>query len=112
MPPPTTPLRKSITIDEGVLVSMAFNKAFLREFPFLEGVKGALKKLGGAKGCGSCGRSASARSQILSSAKQTLATMDSSKKRKLREMLHTERVKIIYQERGTNKVRELVLTGK
>lgn len=108
---PTVPLKKSVTIDEGVIISMAYSKAFLQEFPFLQNIRSSLKRIGGRGGCGSCGRSAGERSRILSGAKQTLATMDSSKKRRLRELLHTKTVKLIYQDRSTNKVRELVISG-
>ena len=92
-----------VVVEEGTLVSMAHNAVFLREFPFLASLANKVTKKGG---CGGCGRAGQERAAIFSAAKQTLAGMDSDKKRKLKELLNAKQIRITYKN-ASNKVIQL-----
>lgn len=98
--------RKLVVIEEGVLMVMSNSPTFVKEFPFLATVaaqaRAKQKKRGG---CGSCGRKKD-QAVLYGSAKKALAGMDSTKKRRLKELLNAERVRIVYRS-GENKSVEL-----
>ena len=91
---PVEPTRKLVVVEESMLMSMSHNQSFLTAFPFLQALQ-KLKK----RGCGSC-RGGQAKATALTSAKQTLAGMGSSKKRELKKLLNAEQVRITYKNSG------------
>ena len=52
---PAPAVQKLTIIEDGLLLSMAFNNKFTKEFPFLKGLQ-QYKGQTGKIGCGSCGR--------------------------------------------------------
>lgn len=85
--------RKLVMIEEGTLISLSLNAAILKEFPFL-GTIGAKTK---PRGCGSCGRAAAARSAVFGDIKRQIASMADDRKRRLKELLHAEKARILYR---------------
>ena len=93
---PLPPQKKLVVIEESLIISMANDKRFTKEFPFLS----SLATYNGANGggCGGCGKgSSSDRAVALTSAKQTLAGMGDNKKRKLKELLNAKQIRITYR---------------
>ena len=87
------PKHKMSVIEDGTLTSMANNKKILAAFPFLKSLQKAPKK----PKCGKCGSGNQRRATVFTAAKRTLAGMGSAQKRKLKELLNTEQVRIIYR---------------
>lgn len=88
------PIRKLAVIEEGVLVSMANNQAFLTEFPFLK----ALANYGVAASCNTCNNTANTqKATAFTSAKTVIANMGEDKKRKMKELLNAEKVRLMYK---------------
>lgn len=98
-----TPKKKLVVIEDGALLSMANNAAIIREFPFLSAL--ASRNLGN-RGCGRCGRARVERTIAYMSAKIKLAGMDATKKRRLKELLNAQQVRITYRN-NSNKVVQL-----
>lgn len=86
--------RKLVVIEEGTLTSMAGNAAFLAEFPFLATLVQKTQRRGG---CGGCGKAAQERARIFGAAKTALAGLASDKKRRLKELLNAQQVRITYK---------------
>ncbi len=86
--------RKLVVVEDGTIASMAGNAAFLAEFPFLASLRdAAVPKCGGCKSSSQ----ARARADLFGAAKRTLAGMASDKKRKLKELLNAQQVRITYK---------------
>ena len=83
---------KLLIIDEGVLLGMAGNPGFIKEFPFLK----SLAKTHNQKstGCGRCNRSAQRRVAQINGAKQSIVTMGAERKQRLKKMLNAEKVRV------------------
>lgn len=94
----TPPLkRKMVVIEEGTLTSMALNATIVKEFPFLAPIaKLASKARGG--GCGTCGTAARERAATFQKVKQTLAGMDTERKRKLKDMMNAASMRLLYKD--------------
>ena len=91
-------LRKLAVIEESTIAGMAMNKAFLAEFPFLASVGRTIRSENGKpKGCGGCGRAAQERSAIFTAAKQAISSMDSTKKRRLKELLNAQQARLTFK---------------
>lgn len=85
--------RKALVIvEDGILAVMAASAAYTREFPFLKG----LTSKAGKPACGKCGSSNRDVSQLFRQAKATIGSLPSERKRKLKEMLGAERVRVTY----------------
>lgn len=95
---PAQPQRKLVVIEDGLLLSMASNATFVAAFPFLAALQNPQVRAGTRGGCGSCGGKNNARNSALLAAKANLANMDVDSKRRLKEMLNTQQVRIIYQD--------------
>lgn len=91
----STPIRKMVVIEDSLLVSMAQNQSFLTEFPFLGGLTKSAAKKGG---CGSCGSANREKGQVLNAAKATIAGLGPEKKRRLLQLLNTEKARVIYND--------------
>lgn len=85
------PLSPLVVIDDGLVTSMAANAEFVRTFAFLKNVKDVR-----AGGC-NCARRTPTATTTFDTTKRTLAQMDDTLKRKLKEMLRAIRVRIIYR---------------
>lgn len=94
---PVMPPKRMVVIDDSLLASMAGNRAFLAEFPFLAKVR-ELTQARVNPGCGGCqGKAApTPRNLLLGSLKATVASMGDAKKLKLKQMLNTQQVRISY----------------
>lgn len=98
------PKRKLIVIESGLIAGMAGNPKFVKEFQFLGAIAKVKPK---KKGCGTCARAAGETAALYAAAKRTIAGLDSDKKRKLKEMLNTEKARVTYVNPGSKKVVEL-----
>ena len=84
-------------IEDGLLTNLANNAAVLKEFPFLAAAaRGQTRR----SGCGSCNRNAKAAASM-GSIKQQIASMDDTRKRRLKEILNTEKIRVSYRK-GTH----------
>jgi len=100
------PLKRTmVVLEDGLLASLAVNPVFTAEFPVLAPIA-KLAKSPQRAGCGSCGRAGQARTSTYQQVKQALASMDSTKKRKLKDMLNAQSVRIIYKD-SRNKAQQL-----
>lgn len=95
---PSLPQKRLVVLEESVLASMAGNRLFLAEFPFL-GQLSRLKGSASKPGCGSCrGRQIThQRIAAISTLKQTIAGMGDDKKRRLKELLNTQQVQLRFR---------------
>jgi hypothetical protein len=84
-------LAKLLILEESVLVAMAGNPIFLKEFPFLSGLKLSEKT---KSSCGRCNRSSSRRLNSINGIKSSLIAMGVEKKQRLKKMLNAEKVRI------------------
>jgi len=95
---PSPRTRKLVILEDGTLASLAHNKQFLREFPFLKALQPYTT--GRPSGCGSCGANAKygrERTAAFSRAKQSLANMGDPKRRKLKALLNADKVRVTYK---------------
>lgn len=100
---PPLPKRKLVVLEDSTVVSMALNAAIVKELPFLAGIAAQARTAGGKKSCGGC--RANANRTTYDSAKTAIAGLDSTKKRKLKELMNAERLRVTY--RLGNKVQVL-----
>ena len=93
---PALPPKRLVVIDDGLLASKAGNQILLAEFPFLNQIRQL--SAGQPGGCSGCqGRAAEdPRTLILGNLKAIVASMGDAKKRRLKEMLNTQRVRLSY----------------
>jgi hypothetical protein len=90
------PPRPMAVVEDSTLVSLAANPEAVREFPFLAGLATRAAKAG-KRSCGSCGRGAAERAAVYGSAKATLAGLTGDKKKRLKEILNAQKVRITYR---------------
>ncbi len=83
---------KLVVIESAVLFGMATNPTFVREFSFLGPLAKAKQKKPG--GCGKCGRGNVKLALQTNGIKLALVNMGAEKKRKLKELLNAEKVRI------------------
>lgn len=88
---------KLLIIEDSVLLAMAGNPSFLKEFPFLSGLKDTPKA---KSGCGRCGRTAAKRVNATNGVKSSLIAMGVEKKQRLKKMLNAEKVRIRVAQGG------------
>lgn len=107
MTQPRPPLkRKMVVIEDGMLVSMAANEAIAAEFPFLKPVLAAARTAARGGGCGSCGQAARTKAAAYRQAKLNLAGLPSDKKRRLKELLNAQAVRLLYKD-AANRAQQL-----
>lgn len=85
--------RKMVVLEEGTITAMASNAAILKAFPFLSRISSLAK----AKGCGSCGAAAQKRAAAFQQVKRDLAGLASDRKRVLKDLLNTERARVLFR---------------
>jgi len=93
---------KLLILEEAVLIGMAGNPNFVKEFGFLK----SLNQLNTTKKgkCRPCGQRTSKRIQMINAAKQSILTMGAQKKVRLKTMLKADKVRLRVQAGG--KIRE------
>jgi hypothetical protein len=94
---PSPPIKKLVVIEDATIIGFANQPQILKQFPFLRSLKGA----GMPTGCASCskGRKQAQRTQtLLASAKSSLVGMGDDKKRALKRLLNTEKVRITLKQ--------------
>jgi hypothetical protein len=84
---------KLIHVEEGTITSMANNPAVVKEFPFLASVR---KLKARRPGCGRCGAARTGTAAVYGAVKSTIAGLDGSKKRRLKELLGADKVRVRY----------------
>lgn len=93
-----TPLkRKMVVIEEGTLTTMALNAAIAKEFPILAPIA-KLARNAPRAGCGTCGRAAQERTKLFQQVKLALAGMDSDRKRKLKDLMNAQSMRLLYRD--------------
>ena len=83
--------QKLVILEESVLMNMAVNPTFVKEFPFLSGLKLAGKA---STGCGRCGQKASNRVSVVNGIKSSIVSMGVAQKQKLKKLLNAEKVRV------------------
>lgn len=88
---------KLLLIEESVLVTMANTPSFVKEFPFLTGLKNQSQ----AKSlCRPCSRMAASRINTSNGIKSSIISMGVEKKKRLKKMLNAEKVRIRVSQGG------------
>lgn len=85
-------MKKLVTVENSVLIGLASNAKARGEFPFLS----RLLVKGKPLPCG-CARDRAAGRDPYNNARESIASMDSSRKRRLKEILGTERARVRYR---------------
>lgn len=88
---------KLLIIEESVLVAMAGNPNFTKEFTFLAPLAKATKA---STGCGRCNRRASKRATLINGLKLSLVSMGAEKKKRLKQLLNADKVRIRVAQEG------------
>jgi hypothetical protein len=83
--------QKMVILEEAVLMNMATNPNFVKEFPFLSGLKLAAKS---NTGCGRCGQRSSNRVSVVNGIKSSIVSMDVAQKQKLKKLLNAEKIRV------------------
>jgi hypothetical protein len=82
-----------VTIQDNTLQGMAQDPRFVAALPFLGGLKNAKK----GSNCSKCGSSNKYKTEVFQSAKRAIATLGAERKNKLKELLDTDRVRLVYR---------------
>lgn len=91
----TPPIRKLVVLEEGLLLSMAKNPRYLKEFPFLKPLA-QYAPTGG--GCGGCRGANAQRSSLVNAAKQSVVSMGDDRKKLLKQLLNTHKIRLRLQQ--------------
>ena len=84
--------RELVVVEEGTLSALAGNAAALAEFPFLKNLARRERTR-----CGRCSRANGERAANYGSAKQSIASLDSAKKNRLKQLLNANKLRITYK---------------
>jgi epoxyqueuosine reductase QueG len=86
------PPRELITIEDGVLMSMAANVTYLREFPLLT----AVRQLSAhpVSRCGKCQKRTPTNTKVFTVAKAAIAALPPAKQQRLKALLNTKRLRL------------------
>lgn len=88
-------MRDSVTIEDSTILSMVNDARFAAEIPCLQNQTTNLPTT--ATGCGACARRRQeAQKQALSSIKTCLAGLSGEKQQKLKELLDTQQIKVVF----------------
>lgn len=97
MAQPVPGKRKLVVIEDSTLAGMALNAVITKEFPFLQALSRQTQRDTGKRTCGRCGQASTQRATLFGAAKQQLAGMDQSKKRRLKELLNAEQARVTFR---------------
>lgn len=89
---------KLVVIESAVLFNMASNPNFTKEFGFLAPLAKMKQKIPG--GCGKCGRGNAKMALQTNGIKLALVGMGAERKKRLKELLNAEKVRIRVSENG------------
>lgn len=99
-------MRANVVIEDSVIVSMLGDTQFTDEIPCLQNQASLLKPASG--GCGACARRRQeAQKQALASIKTCLAGLAAEKKAKLKELLDTQQITLVFTS-NTGQVSSIV----
>ena len=84
-----TPL---LLLEEAVILNLAGNPNFVKEYPFLASVLSAANAP--ASGCSRCNRTAAKRINTVNGVKQSFLSMSAEKKQRLKNLLNAEKVRV------------------
>jgi hypothetical protein len=87
---------KLLTLEDTVLLTLATNPNFVREFPFLASGAAPVAK----KSCKPCNKAAARRVQTMQTIKQSIINMGVEKKKRLKEMLSADKVRLRVAQNG------------
>lgn len=90
-------IHKLLILEEAMLVSMAGNPNFTREFPYLDQIKGAKSS---NPNCSKCSKDVQKRVSLVNGVKQAIVSMGAEKKARLKAMLSTEQVRVRVSDGG------------
>lgn len=97
------PERKLVQIEDGIITGLAGRADIVKEFPFLGLVSRKLNSRPKRPGCGKCS-DRSAKGAVYGEVKRAIAGLDSEKKNRLKKLLNTRKIRVLY----LNKSRKLV----
>lgn len=95
-----------VVIEDSLLAVMAASVTYTKEFPFLKSLATPLSTKPG--GCGKCGKSNRDMSQAFRAAKAAISSLPSERKRRLKELVGAERLRVTYINPANKRV--IVLT--
>ena len=88
-------MRDSVTIEDSTILTMVNDPQFAAEIPCLQNQASNLTN--SATGCGACARRRQeAQKQTLSAIKTCLAGLSGEKQQKLKDLLDTKQVKVVF----------------
>jgi hypothetical protein len=87
---------KILVLEDSVLLTLAGNPNFTQEFPFLANASKPKSK----PGCAPCNRAAVRRLQSMHIVKQSIVNMGVEKKKRLKEMLSAEKLRLRLAQNG------------
>jgi hypothetical protein len=91
---PTKPkAHKLLVLQDTTLTAMASQPRFTKQFPWLSSLSDAPKKKRGS--C--CGSNNGRRAVVFTAAKQRIAGMGAAQKNKMKQLLNTEKIRIVYR---------------
>jgi hypothetical protein len=93
------PPRSQMTVADGVLLSMASNPMFRKQFPFLNSLHQQGRRP--QRSCGSCGRKKT-EADLYSRAKEALAHLPPAKQQQLKALLNTEKIRVRWIDANGN----------
>ena len=95
-PVPASTQKTMVVLEEATLATMAINPKLLAEFPMLAPIANMLRTQGVS--CGSCGAAAKNRAAVYAKVKLAIVALTPDKKKRLKEMLNTRQVRIVYKD--------------
>lgn len=88
-------MRDMVIVEDSTILSMVNNEKFTAEFPCLQNQAAALAP--SSTGCGACARRRQeAQKRALATIKTCLGGLDSAGQQKLKELLDTKQVKLVF----------------
>ena len=104
-------MAKTIILEARHIRQLLRDPKIASEFPFLVQTAGTMAVNGakGARGCKPCGqmKAAGADRQAINRVKQSIASMSPTNRDKLKAMLQTESIQLVYRSEGTGKLLKL-----
>lgn len=98
---------KIVVIEDALVASMASNRVFTKEFPFLAKLHGQAGAQA-TSGCGGCQRKRNNGRGLYNTTKTAIAGMVGDRLRKLKTLLGAEQVRITYKDRTGKAVSKLL----
>lgn len=104
-------MAKKIILEDRHIRQLLRDPKIAAEFPFLIQTAGTMAVNGakGARGCKPCGQTSGTGNdkQAINRVKQSIASMSPANRDKLKSMLQTEAIQLVYRSEGTGKLLKL-----